>query len=339
MTIEALFQTAIDGLIITKHDSTLVRANPYFYRVLGYTETELVGTQILDLIHPEDQEPAKTGLARLTLSPESVTNFPARCQTKSGASMHFLWNTVSDPQQGLVYATARDMTAKVRGEQQLRAVAYMASHDFSEPIRSISQFSSLLLVKEGDRLSERGQRWLKKNIMESSQRLQVLSDDIRDYLKSMREDPELEVIDLNEATLGAVSLMNGKVEETSATIEYTTLGKVWATRQIQQVIYNLLSNAIKYVPEGTAPKVTLTSVSAGDYQILHVQDNGIGFNQKMSEDIFKLGRRLFASSSKYWGSGVGLATVKLHVERMGGQVWATSTPGTGSRFSVKLRKA
>lgn len=336
--VEALFNTATDGLVITKFDGTLVRANPYFYKVLGYDEHELVGKNLMDHIHPDDRERSVLELAHLGQG-GTAHDFLNRYRTSSGEDVYLMWNCTSDVETQLIYASARDITSKVRYEAQLKAVAYMASHDFAEPIRSITQFSSLLLAKEGDRLTEKGRRWLQKNVMESSERLRILSDDLRDYLKSMREEPKLEPIRLNDAVQAAIELLNGAVEERGATIDCAALGTVLGTKQLQQVVYNLLSNAIKYVADGVQPRVAITSECDGDACTLHVRDNGIGFDPKFSEAIFDLGRRLFASDSKYWGSGTGLAIVRLQVERMGGRVWATSTPGSGSCFSVRLRKA
>lgn len=336
--INALFNTAIDSLVICRLDGKLVRANPYFYKLLGYTESELQGKLLTDMIHPDDREATirdLSGISKLG----TIYDYTNRYMTKDGQSVDLMWNACIDMKAGLIYASARNITEKVRHEQQLKAVAYMASHDFAEPVRSISQFSSLLLEKEGDRLTEKGRRWLARNIGDSSKRLRALSDDLRDYLKSMREEPRLEPTDLKEAVQAAIELLNGTVEESGATIQTSGLCEVMGTPQLKQVVYNLLSNAIKYVDDGVKPVIQVTCEDEDDCCILRVQDNGIGFDPKFAEAIFDLGRRLYSSDSKYWGSGTGLAIVKLHVERMGGKVWATSTPGQGSCFSVRLRKA
>jgi len=336
--VNALFDTAIDGLVICRYDGGLVRANPYFYKLLGYSEKAILGKNILDFIHPDDRDSTIRELAHLE-GGGSVNDYTNRYVTRANETVHLVWSATSDTKTRLIFASARNITEKIRHEEQLRAVAYMASHDFAEPVRAIAQFSSLLLDKEGDRLSEKGRRWLSSNIMESSKRLRNLSDDLRDYLRSMREEPVLEPIDLNEATLAAIELLNGAVEEAGATISYSGLPTVWGTKQLSSVLYNLLSNAIKYVGEGVHPSIHLSCVDDGDTVTVSVLDNGIGFDPKYAKAIFDLGRRLFSADSKYWGSGAGLAIVKLQVERMGGTVWATSTPGSGSVFSFRLRKA
>lgn len=77
----------------------------------------------------------------------------------------------------------------------------------------------------------------------------------------------------------------------------------------------------------------------GEWTCLRIRDNGIGFDPKFATEIFQLGRRLWGSDSKYWGTGTGLAIVHLLAERMGGKVWAESTVGHGSTFFVRLRTA
>ena len=67
---------------------------------------------------------------------------------------------------------------------------------------------------------------------------------------------------------------------------------------------------------------------------LLVQDNGIGIPAEAHSKIFEIFQRL---STKYEGTGIGLAIVKKAVERMGGKLGLQSTPGGGSTFWLDLR--
>ena len=73
--------------------------------------------------------------------------------------------------------------------------------------------------------------------------------------------------------------------------------------------------------------------NAGVWQI-SVQDNGIGFEQRQAAEIFEPFRRLHSRAVP--GSGIGLATCKRVVERLGGKIWAESIPGQGATFFFTL---
>jgi signal transduction histidine kinase len=68
---------------------------------------------------------------------------------------------------------------------------------------------------------------------------------------------------------------------------------------------------------------------------ISVQDNGIGFEMTLAEQIFLPFRRLHGRN-EYEGSGIGLAICRKIVERHRGRITAQSVPGKGSTFSVTL---
>ena len=69
-----------------------------------------------------------------------------------------------------------------------------------------------------------------------------------------------------------------------------------------------------------------------------VEDNGIGFDEKYLDVIFKPFQRLHGKESPYPGTGMGLAICRKILEFHGGGISAISTPGKGSTFIVKLPK-
>ncbi|MGE4095978.1 MAG: ATP-binding protein, partial [Candidatus Binatia bacterium] len=110
------------------------------------------------------------------------------------------------------------------------------------------------------------------------------------------------------------------------------------------VLQNLISNALKFHREGVAPLVTVSAElvnrndnnrNTGEAQPqlcqITVRDNGIGFDEKYTEQIFQPFQRLFARG-EYEGTGMGLAICKRIVERHGGSITAHSVPAQGARF-------
>jgi light-regulated signal transduction histidine kinase (bacteriophytochrome) len=68
---------------------------------------------------------------------------------------------------------------------------------------------------------------------------------------------------------------------------------------------------------------------------VRVTDNGIGFDMAQTDKIFGLFERLH-DSNEYEGTGVGLAIVRLVMDKHGGRAWAESSPGRGSTFYLAL---
>jgi len=94
-----------------------------------------------------------------------------------------------------------------------------------------------------------------------------------------------------------------------------------------------LGNANKYTPQKPMIIVTTQNVNTGIN--ISIEDNGIGFDIQYLGRIFKPFQRLH-SRAEYEGSGMGLAICRRIVERHGGGISATSTPGVGTTFLVYL---
>ena len=108
-------------------------------------------------------------------------------------------------------------------------------------------------------------------------------------------------------------------------------GVIGDEQRLLQVVVNLVSNAIKFTPAGGSVCVR-TAERGGEVEIV-VEDTGVGISPEALPRVF----------DRYWqpvgargGSGLGLAIVKSIVLAHGGTVHAESSPGAGTRFSVRL---
>ncbi|MBI3372509.1 MAG: GHKL domain-containing protein [Betaproteobacteria bacterium] len=100
---------------------------------------------------------------------------------------------------------------------------------------------------------------------------------------------------------------------------------------------NLLENAIKFTRETARPVIEISGRDGVRSCLLWVRDNGTGFDMQYRERIFEIFQRLHRAED-YAGSGVGLAIVRKVIERIGGRVWAESTPGEGATFFLEVPK-
>ena len=107
-------------------------------------------------------------------------------------------------------------------------------------------------------------------------------------------------------------------------------------RGIDKIVGILLDNAIKYSPEKT--EITVRTYQKDGYGYLEVKDQGIGIKATELSHIFERFYRADTSRSKSQvsGHGLGLSIARKLAEELGGDIQAVSTPGKGSRFTLRL---
>ena len=107
----------------------------------------------------------------------------------------------------------------------------------------------------------------------------------------------------------------------------------WGADRVAQILANLLNNAAKYSIPGTPIRVDVRS--AGPWAEIAVTDSGIGIEPGEIEAVFG-GHRTEAARRWAEGSGIGLALSRRLAEAQGGSLTATSVPGRGSTFVLRL---
>ena len=107
--------------------------------------------------------------------------------------------------------------------------------------------------------------------------------------------------------------------------------------QIGEVLQNLIGNAIKF-RRGDAPQVQVGSMRENSEWHFFVRDDGIGIAPSEVERVFEIFHRL-NPRDRYSGNGIGLATCKRIIERLGGRIWIESKPGAGSTLWFTLPAA
>jgi light-regulated signal transduction histidine kinase (bacteriophytochrome) len=169
--------------------------------------------------------------------------------------------------------------------------------------------------------------------VQGAQRMQSLIESLLFYSRVARAEAHFTLIPLDDPLRTAMQNLAFRIQETNAQIEHEPLPEAHADPvQMVQVFQNLLSNAIKFAG-GAPPRVRVSSRREDGFLVVDVRDEGIGFNPKFAERIFKVFRRLSRDTE---GTGIGLAVCKKIVERHGGRIEAHSSPGQGSTFSLYL---
>jgi PAS domain S-box-containing protein len=126
LELERVFTLSLDLLCIAGFDGYFKRVNPSWERTLGYTEDELLSRPFVELIHPDDRAQTASALDVLGEGQE-VFEFENRYVCRDGSVRWFEWTSRPVPEQGLIYAVARDVTDRKRGEAEQAALRRVAT--------------------------------------------------------------------------------------------------------------------------------------------------------------------------------------------------------------------
>jgi signal transduction histidine kinase len=115
----------------------------------------------------------------------------------------------------------------------------------------------------------------------------------------------------------------------------STLPATGDENQLEQVVGNLVDNAIKYTPPGGSVRVNLAAgESRGEVEVV---DTGPGIPSHQLPRIFERFYQVDKERAREAGGvGLGLAIARVLAERNGAELAVDSTPGTGSKFTLRL---
>jgi PAS domain S-box-containing protein len=240
----------------------------------------------------------------------------------------------------------RERTAELeRRNQELQNFTFAASHDLQEPLRKLQTFGDYLATRCADSIGQQGRDYLRR-MGETAGRMEALLLSLLDYSRMTSKSEPFAKVKLEEIVEAVVSDLETQMNETNASVEIGDLPEVEAdAAQMASLFQNLIGNALKFRreedPDPPRVRIHCKPVGAkgsqtGEWEI-HVEDNGIGFEEQYKDLIFKPFQRLHGRK-EYGGVGMGLAICKKVVERHGGSITGRSTPGHGSTFVVRLPK-
>ncbi|WP_125721221.1 PAS domain-containing sensor histidine kinase [Flavobacterium ustbae] len=278
-------------------------------------------------------------------TPEGISG-TAQDVTKERELQHELQFKVSERTSELNAANA-ELEARNR---ELSQFAYIASHDLQEPVRKISVFADML-QNNLHKNPEKADLYLGK-ITGSAKRMENLIKDVLQFSRLSQAEKNFEPVDLNTVILETLADFDLVIEQKNAVIQSDVLPEIEAIPlQMAQLFGNLMSNALKYSRPDIPPLISIrlkplsesdkNSLSEGpdqDYLKIEISDNGIGFSQQHSEQIFNIFQRLHGNG-QFAGMGIGLAMCRKILQNHGGTISAVSEEGLGSTFAMILPKS
>lgn len=333
--LEAIAARMQTGVVVLDSAGTVVFANPFmqdFFRVEG----GITGRALADVIGNEKLlETVSCCLG--DCCPECTEIEISEGDRFFNVNINRI---IEDGETGLLLFV-HDITEEKRVETIKKDFVANVSHELRTPLASIKGYSETLLDGEID--SGTRAEFL-RIIDRHATRMARLIDDL--LILSRLESDAVPVatgsVGLGPLIKTVVAGVEKQAEDKgiSLTVELREdLPPVAGDRdRVEQVVVNLLDNAIKYTPSGGSVRVE-AGVDGARVRV-DVIDTGIGIP---APDIPRIFERFYrvdkARSRELGGTGLGLAIVKHIVQGLGGTLGVESVPGSGSRFTLKLRIA
>jgi signal transduction histidine kinase len=209
-------------------------------------------------------------------------------------------------------------------------------HDMRAPLRAIINFGDLM-KREGEGTLSHSQQGYLERMRAASVRMDHLICDMLKYSSLLSAKLPLSPVNVSELVRQLIA-KNSRFHAEEGRIEVETdmplvrgNGPVLA-----QCFSALVDNALRYCRLGVAPKIWVRGKELEGWVRISVEDNGMGMTKEFHVRLFGIFQKGTKSTE---GSGIGLALVRVAVERMGGRVGATSQEGAGSTFWIDLRPA
>jgi len=223
-----------------------------------------------------------------------------------------------------------------KSNKELEEFAYVVSHDMKQPIRTVISYLNLLEKRYKDKFDADGIDFIQTAI-HGANKMNLLVLDILNYSRMDQEIDFNPNLKLGQCFEKVTATLRELIESNGAIVNVGRMPQVSGNEtMLSELIQNLIENGIKY-NRSEKKEVVAHSIDKGTYWLICIKDNGIGFEQKYADQIFKIFKRLH-NDGEFTGSGVGLAICAKAIEKHGGKIWAESEPGKGSSFYFTMPK-
>ena len=229
-----------------------------------------------------------------------------------------------------------ERTAQLQAaNKELEAFSYSVSHDLRSPLRAVDGFSRILLEEHLAELSPDAQHYLGL-VRSNAVQMGHLIDDLLTFSRTSRQALSKCLVNPAKVVEQVLEELQGELQGRNVEVIVGELPPCQADpAMLKRVFFNLVSNAVKFTRKREVAHIDIGSINNEGKPAYFVKDNGIGFDMRYSDKLFRVFSRLH-SESDYEGTGVGLALVARIVHKHGGSVWAEAEVDKGATFYFTL---
>jgi len=348
-----------NSVVITDLAGTIEYVNPKFSELTGYAPHEALGRNVRfiksELTPPEVYRDLwRTIRAGREWRGEILNrkrNGDPYWEVVSISPIHGTGGTITH-----YVAVKEDITERKRAETEIRelnaaltakaqtletanldleAFNSTVSHDMRNHINAISGFSQVLLKRRCAEQDDECRNYL-EIILQHTEKMERLIGTLLRFSRISFQSVDRQRVDLSSLAL-EISL-DLRLRQPDRPVSFEIAEGVWCTGDrdlLRIVLENLIGNAWKYSSRQDHAVIEFNCTSSDGETIFFVRDNGVGFDNEKSGQLFKTFSRLHGDRD-FEGFGIGLATVQRVIEKHGGTVWAEGAPGEGATFFFSL---
>ncbi|WP_404372302.1 PAS domain-containing protein [Sphingomonas sp. MMS24-J45] len=354
---DRVWRNSQDLIIIVDSAGVFRAVSPSVTSILGYAPEEWIGRSLFDFVVPEDVAPTMAVLNRV--ADQALQGFVNRYRHRDGGVRYLSW--VSTVEDGLIYASARDVTGEraaaaelanaqeaLRQSQKMEAVGQLTggiAHDFNNML-AVVMGSLELLARRVPEEDARARRYIDA-ATDAARRAALLTQRLLAFSRQQPLQPE--AIDANKLVAGMSDLLRHSLGA-DVQLETVLAGGLWRTHadpnQLENILLNLAVNARDAMPDGGHLTIETQNahlderyaaanlgVTAGQYVLIAVTDTGSGMPPEVVEKAFD---PFFTTKPVGKGTGLGLSQVYGFIKQSGGHVKIYTEQGLGTTIKLYL---
>jgi PAS domain S-box-containing protein len=351
---DRMWRLSTDIMLVGRFDGVISSVNPAWTALLGWSQTELIGANFMELVHPDDHASTISEMGRLG---EGATTFrfENRYRAKDGSYRWLSWTAV--PGGDFIHAVGRDVTIEkkrraelesaqdaLRQAQKMEAMGQLTggvAHDFNNLLTPI--VGSLdMLVRRG--LGNERERRLIDGALQSAERAKTLVQRLLAFARRQPLQPQ--AVDLKRLVSGMADLISstsGPNVQVCVDLPDDLPPATADANQVEMAVLNLAVNARDAMLDGGTLTISAVRASVrseerspmprGHYVRLSVGDNGVGMDE---ETLARAIEPFFSTKGVGKGTGLGLSMVHGLALQLGGGLTIDSKPGEGTTVNLWL---